>query len=392
MAQNRGKTASSQGLREKSEIGNLFLRLNHSYAPFPSSSFLPPFPLQLIAQARAWRGHPLPNRRDLVSAVQAIDAVRGLPVRDNYCYQGESTAGGVIDVQKESESWFTLDDGTVAIRAGWLAMTLVLTEMLFRVLRVLELELEPLVPELLCSRGLSAERSRAEFVRMWEERSTGASTSWVLAAGNIALGIGGRPPLFAPQIAAAAIAARLQQERVDEMEALAATANLASVLLNRRIRPEEIRHWRDLFYRVKVPRTNGESSLPQYISCELAEDKRLQNLVEISTPSTFLNALAPPTSTCVDIASLIPQIQREKAPRSSPRKNSSLKEKTPLQKLHLFTCRLCVFPEMRITEIWPHLKNHGIREEEMDIPEDNEKAIYRKGTDEILATLRQIKV
>jgi hypothetical protein len=396
----KAKPSKSQRVTEKSEIDTLYSRLVHCYTPFPSTSFLPPFPLQLIAQARAWRGYQLPVRTQLVAAIQEVDAAKGAVVQNVYRVRGESWVmpGTVIDVGKESASWFTLDDGTIAIRAGWLGTLLVLTETLFRVLRVLELELEHLVPDFFTSQdrqgapsAAAEERSRAEFVRMWRERKTRESLQWVLAAGKIPLGIGGRPPIIAPQLAGAAVAVRLQREGVDEIKASSAAAGLANVLLNRVVRPDEIRHWRNLFCRVKVPSKEGNIPLPQYLSCQLAEDKNLQDQMDVFSPSTLLNTLAPPTSTCVDLASLIPQIQRGRTPHPA-KKESSLKKRKPPQRQWLVTCRLCDSPEMRAEEIWPHLQTHGISKEEMEIPDAGEKAVCRKGTGELLATLRQIRI
>jgi hypothetical protein len=398
--QSTEKDSISRGVGKKSEIDTLYSQLVHCYIPFLSPPFLPPFPLQLIAQARAWRGYPLPERTQLVAAIQDIDAAKGTPVQNVYRVRGESMAmpGTVIDVGKESASWFTLDDGTIAIRAGWLGTLLVLTETLFRVLRVVELELEQLVPDFLTSQdrprapsAAAEERSRAEFVRMWQERKTRESLQWVLAAGKIPLGIGGRPPMIAPQLAGAATVVRLQREGVDEPKASSAAAGLAGVLLNRKVRPEEIRHWRDLFHKVKVPSNADNIPLPQYLSCQLAEDNNLQDRMAVFSPAALLNALVPPNSTCVDLASLIPQIQRERYPEQAEKKEKPSKEKKPAQKEWLFTCRQCNSSEMQKGEIWAHLQNHGIQDEEIDLDLEH-KTIYRIGTKEILATLRQIRI
>ena len=202
--------------------------------------------------------------------------------------------------------------------------------------------------------------------------------TWVLAAGGVWLSIKGRPSLLAPKVVAATVAVRLQRDGVAQLQAERRAANVASVLLNRPVRPYEVRLWCDSLNQVKV---HGDTSLPQYLAnpFQALDDGGtfVRDNIFFPThvgPSYFLSACLLPISTCVDFA-LLERLIEEK-----------------IHKHSLLLCRVCGAIDMTTAEMWAHLENeHGISPSLFSIMYTR-GVVRQKDTRKLLATAYQRRV
>lgn len=332
-------------------------------------------------------GHPEPNEKKLAEEIERLDSA-GMPGLD-------------------------------------LGVLLALAEALFRPMKAFELALEALLPDFFSSRSedgsLSAaaeELLRMDFSQRYKMKSREIGDAWVLAAGEVSLSVGGRPPMVAPKVIGATVAVRLHREGLQEVQAAEAAARLIDGLMDSPVRAEEIQHWRRLYYQVKVPSDDGrEIPLTRYLAYPFqVPGDSLQHIKDRITygipltPSDFLNAWVLPPSTSVDVARLVSQVERkrrvereESAQKKSPRKGSPLSyeakdmtanpEQAAFATLVRFTCRICGKKDMTVNQIWSHLeKDHDVPEEVLDIPERlSSKEIHRKDTGQLLATWQEIR-
>lgn len=330
---------------KKSEMGGLFHRLATAFAPETFPPFR--FPHRVIAQARAWRGYPVPDLKQLTSASEALALEK------------------------------------IGVLPGEVELLVTLGEAFFRPMRAVELELEPLLPEFFKSHGSF---SGAEFSWLWEEKARAVGKGWVLAAGRRPVWITGRPSLIAPKVVGAVVSERLQLDGTDQPTALQRAADFETLLSGRPVKPSEVDHWRARFRRVQVRRGHDAISLTRFLAYPLealGKDRVwFADKMVWWTPSDILEAYALPVSTSAQVAGLFwrgPHRPREKqggAPATT-----------------LYACHRCESEEMYNEGIDRHLTiNHGIPQDLLYIPEGRAGDLvheYRHTeTKELLATWR----
>ncbi len=227
------KPSESQRVREKSKSDDLFQAICRYYDPFHTR--FTPFPLPVVAQARIWRGHGLPNEETLAQSL------RGL------------TEKGFAEGQVES--------------------LIAYCESAIRPIKAAELEIEKLLPNMLFTRSETFVPTSAGHVlletaffnqlKVFEKK---VGRGWVLAAGSVPLSIHGRPPLIAPWVVGVTMKRWLTIKKVSDKDSEALALDLTSVLLERSVRLEELRHWESLFNQVEVTQENGSKALlPGYL-------------------------------------------------------------------------------------------------------------------------------
>jgi len=348
-----------QPLRKKSENGDLFLRLYTAYQPPPGAALW--FPQRQIAQARAWRTYPAPDMDELMNTM-AIVTERGIPRED-------------------------------------LEILIMLSEALFRPIQRFELELEKLLPNFFAclshedppSEGLL----RVQFdMLMREKKRMETGDEWILPAGEVRLSVGGRPPLIAPKVVGVAVAERLR-ENEEEFLSHQTAATLATALLCRPVRVEEVRHWCMLFSRVTVQSERAKRSLPRYLAHIRDTNETLREIGIIhlagSSPSSFSALSILPTSSCVDFAKLIPQVERRKPGPKNVQLEGKRKPRVP-ERVTLALCRLCEIDEMPPEEIFDHLSlDHRIPKEDLTVPVGSTIIeIRNRRTGLVVATFRTV--
>ena len=364
------KPTAKQLVTKKYEKGDLFSRLLSGYRPPPGANLL--FPFRQIQQARAWRGHPTPGLRELSQAMATVRE-KGMPIEQ-------------------------------------LEISIMTAEILFRPMKTFEIEVEKILPEFFAW-GLGDDRFdrpqpesvlRVHFGQLCRDKQREFGEGWLLAAGKVSLSVGGRPPLIAPKVVGAAVAQRMIQDtnQVTNESLLVAyqtAAVIASVLQCRTVRPEEVRHWRELCNRINVPTEKlGKVSLSRYLGSLRDMVDKIGRLgiphLAGATPSSWLELSIVSISACLDFAKLIPQIER-RSQKIEPVKNDPKNEKQKFRGKLVFCC-LCKEEMSSPQDIWDHLKiDHRVDEEEIGVSnKDPMNEIRRISTGEILATLRNVKL
>ena len=322
------KTTPKYGVVTKAEIDTLFERLRYLYedlyTPIPRIAL--PFPLQLVARVRVWRGQTVPDAGRFLKAVESV------------------ARNGMSPVEVET--------------------LVMVNETLFRPMRAVELELEAqdwTAKFFGWARTEISPVARLQFRQLWQETAAEVGEEWYLAARRRPLSISGKPALIAPKITGAVIARRLQDEGIQESSALNAGAVLEAVLMGRQLLPADIpvaarkvKHWRDVFGGVQVPRSEGGMSLTRYLAypLEIVQQKkwisggRFQSAW--TTPTDVLTEWVLPIATCADFAGLF----WRRGPDT------------------LAACQLCDTEEMPLEEIWRHLEtDHAIPGDVLEVPD-----------------------
>ena len=351
----------TQAVRKKSETGGLFQEICKHYDPF-HRCFLP-FPLSVIAQARAWRGHTPPDETLLETSLTAL-------------------------VKKE------LDEGYIKLLMAY-------CESAFRPIRAAELALEKLLPGMLFTRSTYWPPSSEGFVLLesdfWNQLKVLEGKSWkrwVLAAGSVPLNIHGRPPLVAPWIVGATIKRWLAIKKVSDTEAEALALDLASVLLGRGIRPEELRHWESLLNTVAVTLDDKTKVLlPGYL-IDIGQRMKPNEMGWGGTvgtnwgPKDFLKSVPLDEAACEELAKAIqkgwkrptkPTLSRTRKPQNGVTLEPSVEPEIPMHA----TCDLCS-KTIELHNAYKHLEEaHGISHDEIEA-DPSRHELRRVGTQEVL--------
>ena len=362
-------------------MDDLFSRLLILYQPGP----LPPlslpmfqgaevpvliFPTLQVAQARVWRNYEAPNSEMLKAVINGV-----------------CRTALAMGEQEEEDSRFWKAKEEIGI-------VIALCETLFRPMRAVELSLERLFPGFLFLRGsdwppspTAVDQLASDFRHRWKEEEKIFGREWVLAAGATPLAIKQRPALIAPWVAGVTINRWLILKNVPEDRRAQLTLNLVESLMNRNIRPEQIRHWTELVERVLVTTVKGRAPLSGYLVEQVPRILESHISIDQLNPTLFIENVIIDDEACEKFGRMLQTAWhhthqvKERVPRS--KRAPALKEKRE------FRCGLCKRESMRTEEVWAHIRDsHNISDGDIEIP-DRSKEIIQKSTGRIIASWRE---
>jgi hypothetical protein len=363
MPPTKDKPAQFPRLREKSKNHDLFLAICKHYDPFQKRCVS--FPLSVMAQARVWRRHVLPDENVLVKSLAAL-----------------------------AEKGF---------REGQVELLIAYCESAIRPMKVAELEVEKLLPEMLFTKSATWPPNSAgfalletEFFNQLKFFENTFGKRWVVITNAAPLSIQGRPPLIAPWAVGVTMKRWLTIKRILEKESETLAVDLASVLLGRLVRPEELRHWESLLNQVEITHEDGfKTLLPGYL---IDIGSRIQRM-EIGggmfatydwTPARYIKCIDLDEEATKALAKAVQKGWKRASTTSSKRRLAKTKaRRQPLlssdqySEFQSLTCLRC-HENISMTELYTHLNTvHRIEKREIEsIPEKRELRIY--GTREVL--------
>jgi hypothetical protein len=362
MPPTNGKRLKNQSLTGKPKTDDLFRTICTHYDPF-QSRFLP-FPLSVIAQARAWRGHGQPENEKLARSLKAL------------------TENGLAEGQVE--------------------LLIAYCESAIRPIKAAELEMEKLLPALLYTKSATWPPNsagfvllEAEFFKQMKFFENKVGKEWVLAAGAVPLSIHGRPPLIAPWVIGVILKRWLMIKKISDEKSETLAIDITSVLLGRLVRPEELGHWESLLNQVQVTHDNGSKTLlPGYLMAIesrmlLQEAGRSVTVEADRTPTHYVQSIPLDKSV---VSGLTRAIQKGwKPPKERPSRyarhrqlDGTLPEASVAPGLLLASrcqrCHLLVSPE----DIYEHLETRHELDPEQIEPLRHRKELRAKASGELL--------
>jgi hypothetical protein len=347
MPQIKGNPAQIQGVTGKAKTEDLFQSICDRYDPF-QSRFVS-FPLSVVAQARVWRGHDLPEEKRLAEHLKAF------------------IERGFTDNQVER--------------------LIAYCESAIRPIRAAELKTEELLPEMLYTKSATWPPNSAGFVLLETEFfaqmkifETKVGKGWVLAAGAIPLSIHGRPPLIAPWVVGVTMKRWLIIKKIPDMESESLALALVAILLGRTIRPEELRHWESLLNEIEVTDNNAlKALLPGYLIDigSRMQPKGIGSRVTIEsdwTPSRYLQSIPFDESSVRALAKVIQKGWRHHmGTKTSPTSVNEIRA----------ICNLCTC-SITLWDVYDHFRDiHGILRDQIET-EAVRRELRRARTKEVL--------